>query len=52
MGVTTNPIYASEAFFSMSFPAKGFQKNHVPFVDPTDAGKERDKLARFHPVVP
>ncbi len=23
----------------MSFPAKGFQKDYVPFVDPTDAHK-------------
>ncbi len=28
----------------MSFPAKGFQKDYVPFVDPTDACK----LVRRH----
>ena len=37
MGVTTTPIYAGEAFFSRSFPAKNFQKNYVPFVCRTKA---------------
>jgi hypothetical protein len=35
--VTTNPIYASEAFLPTSFPLKGFPKSYVPFVGSTDA---------------
>ena len=41
MGVTKKPIYAREALLPMSVPAKSFQKNYVPFVDPTDARKFR-----------
>jgi hypothetical protein len=37
MGVTKKPIYAREALLPMSFPAKSFQKNHVPFVGSTAA---------------
>jgi hypothetical protein len=46
MGVTKKPIYAREALLPMSFPAKSFQKNYVPFVDPTDAPKAAATLRR------
>ena len=46
MGVTTNPIYASEALFPMPFPAKSFQKNYVPFVGRTDAPKSFEKTIK------
>ena len=39
MGVTTNPIYASEAFLPISFRAADFLQIYVPFLFTTDAAK-------------
>ena len=47
-GVNNTDHYASEAFLPMSFPAKSFQKEHVPFVDPTAALSTRTLDGRGH----
>jgi hypothetical protein len=41
MGVTTNPIYASEAFLPISFRSEDFRTAYVPFVDFTDVDSWR-----------
>ena len=38
-GVNNTDHYASEAFLPMSFPAKSFQKEHVPFVGSTEVAR-------------
>jgi hypothetical protein len=50
MGVTKKPIYAREALLPMSFPAKSFQKNYVPFVGRTDATDDRNAPSSADPT--